>query len=101
MFMVYFLMGVLFTYVAFENASETIWNPLTIILLLIAALDFFIAFVRLWQQGNKSKINNEKRISISYDWMILFHWKNVAKIHIQHTFTQLFMNPDDTPRPNF
>jgi len=56
MFMIYFLMGVLFTYVAFENASETIWNPLTIILLLIAALDFFIAF-RTFIAARKQKQN--------------------------------------------
>jgi len=56
MFMVYFIMGVLFTYVAFENASETIWNPLTIILLLIAALDFFIAF-RTFMAARKQKQN--------------------------------------------
>lgn len=54
MFLVYIMMGVLFTYVAFQNASETIWNPLTIGLLLIAALDFFIAF-RTFKKARSQK----------------------------------------------
>src|SRR5699024_11820929 len=58
--MVYFLMGVLFTYVAFENASEIIWNPLTIILLLIAALDFSIAF-RTFMAAMKQKQNKYRK----------------------------------------
>src|SRR5699024_8938255 len=58
MFMVYFIMGVLFTYVAFEHASETIWNPLTIILLLIAARNFCIAF-RTFMAARKQKKQNK------------------------------------------
>lgn len=43
MAVVYLIMGVLFTFFAFRSADETVWNPLTIGLLLIAALDFLVA----------------------------------------------------------
>ena len=54
MFVTYFLMGVLFTYVAFLSIETTVWNPLTIGLLLVAALDFFVAF-RTFQHSRRQK----------------------------------------------
>lgn len=36
----YFLMGALFTYLAIQSAHETIWNFSTIVLMVIATLDF-------------------------------------------------------------
>jgi len=44
MAILYFIMGVLFTYVAFVYAKETIWNPTTILLTIVATIDFGISF---------------------------------------------------------
>jgi len=51
---VYFLMGGLFTYIAFLNADETVFNLFSMALLLIAALDFFIGF-RYLRRNSKEK----------------------------------------------
>ncbi|MBB6285110.1 MULTISPECIES: YdiK family protein [Geobacillus] len=40
----YFILGVLFTYLAIESAHETIWNASTIALAALAAFDFGTAF---------------------------------------------------------
>ena len=58
MFFIYIIMGVLFTYVAFQSANETIWNPLTILLLLVAALDFFVAF-KIFRRSLKNKNHDQ------------------------------------------
>jgi hypothetical protein len=39
----YFLMGSLFTYLAIENAHGDIWKFSTIILMIVATLDFGVA----------------------------------------------------------
>lgn len=39
MAILYFVLGLLFTYLAFVNAKETIWNPITILLLIVATID--------------------------------------------------------------
>lgn len=36
---VYFILGGLFIYLAILNATETIWNPLSLVLLAVAAVD--------------------------------------------------------------
>ncbi|BDG49017.1 MULTISPECIES: YdiK family protein [Parageobacillus] len=36
----YFLMGILFTYLSIQSADETIWNFFTIVLAILATLDF-------------------------------------------------------------
>jgi len=36
---IYFVLGGLFIYLALINATETIWNPMSIILLIVAAID--------------------------------------------------------------
>lgn len=40
---VYFIMGVLFLYVAAQSAGETVWNFTTMVLAIIATLDFGVA----------------------------------------------------------
>jgi hypothetical protein len=37
---VYFLMGVLFTYLSIQSAKDTIWNFFTIVLAILATMDF-------------------------------------------------------------
>jgi hypothetical protein len=39
----YFLMGSLFTYLAIESAHETIWKFSTVILMVVATLDFGVS----------------------------------------------------------
>lgn len=36
----YFLMGIVFTYLAVNSVTDTIWNFTTVVLALIATLDF-------------------------------------------------------------
>lgn len=45
--LVYFALGGLFIYLAILNATETIWNPMSIILLAIAAIDIGMGFTML------------------------------------------------------
>ncbi|ABO65604.1 DUF4305 domain-containing protein [Geobacillus thermodenitrificans] len=40
----YFILGVLFTYLAIKSAHETVWNVSTIALAAFAAFDFGTAF---------------------------------------------------------
>ncbi|GGJ79703.1 hypothetical protein GGR02_003332 [Anoxybacillus voinovskiensis] len=40
----YFLMGALFTYLATESVHDTIWNFSTVALMVMATLDFGMAF---------------------------------------------------------
>lgn len=45
----YFLMGILFTYMAIQSVEDTVWNVITILLALVATLDFGVGirFMRL------------------------------------------------------
>ncbi|MFC4181918.1 YdiK family protein [Saccharococcus thermophilus] len=43
----YFLMGILFTYLSVQSAKDTIWNFFTIVLAILATLDFGAA-IRLF-----------------------------------------------------
>ncbi|MEN1969477.1 YdiK family protein [Lentibacillus sp. N15] len=43
MSIIYFLMGLLFTYIATLTANDTIWNTSTIILAIIATLQFGVS----------------------------------------------------------
>lgn len=45
----YFLMGILFTYMAIQSVEDTVWNVITILLTLVATLDFGVGirFLRL------------------------------------------------------
>ncbi|MBU3571511.1 YdiK family protein [Priestia aryabhattai] len=40
---IYIIMGILFTYLAIQNAEETVWNFPTILFALVAAFDFRFA----------------------------------------------------------
>ncbi|MFS0674420.1 YdiK family protein [Ornithinibacillus sp. 179-J 7C1 HS] len=51
---IYFAMGALFIYVAITFAEDTIWNFMTILLALIATLDFG-AGIRYMRLHNKLK----------------------------------------------
>lgn len=44
---IYFALGGLFIYIAILNATETIWNPMSIILLAVAAIDIGMGFTML------------------------------------------------------
>ncbi|WP_096271777.1 YdiK family protein [Paucisalibacillus globulus] len=57
MALIYFSMGILFIYVAIQNADETVWNFITILLALVATLDFVagIRYMRLHYKIKKIK----------------------------------------------
>lgn len=40
----YFILGTLFIYLAITNEHETVWNPVTILLAVVATLDFVVGF---------------------------------------------------------
>ncbi|OZM55806.1 DUF4305 domain-containing protein [Lottiidibacillus patelloidae] len=44
MALLYFSLGVLFTYLAIQNGQESMWNASTIILMLLATFDFSVSF---------------------------------------------------------
>ncbi|WP_174615770.1 YdiK family protein [Virgibacillus ihumii] len=43
MFFVYFVMGLLFTFVAIRSSGDTVWNVTTIILAVAATLNFGVS----------------------------------------------------------
>lgn len=55
----YFIMGIIFIYFAFQTIDETVFNPLTILLVILATLEFgigirFLQFhIKLKQQQKK------------------------------------------------
>lgn len=51
---IYTLMGALFTYIAINSATETIWNFSTILLALVATFDFGVA-IRMFVLHSKLK----------------------------------------------
>lgn len=55
---IYFLLGTLFTFLAYFYASETIWNPMTIIFLILATLDFGLGFTFLRQLFQRNEDEN-------------------------------------------
>lgn len=55
MAILYFVMGIIFTFMALTYAEETVFNPLTILLLLVAALDFVVGFRYLKRNKNNRK----------------------------------------------
>ncbi|HLS09840.1 YdiK family protein [Lentibacillus sp.] len=57
---VYFLLGILFTYVAILSADETIWNFVTVLLAFFATLDFGVG-IRMFIIHSKIKKNNKKK----------------------------------------
>lgn len=59
MAMLYFLMGILFTYLAFTSVKETVWNATTILLAIVATLDFGVGY-RYLRMHVKGKNNQTK-----------------------------------------
>ena len=57
---IYFIMGVLFVYMATQNVEETVWNFATILLAVIATLDFGVAF-RLMRNHLQNKKKKDKK----------------------------------------
>ncbi|WP_010529430.1 YdiK family protein [Lentibacillus jeotgali] len=57
---IYFLLGILFTYVAILSADETIWNFLTMLLAFFATLDFGVS-IRMFMIHSKIKKHNKKK----------------------------------------
>ncbi|MCC3359614.1 YdiK family protein [Bacillus sp. REN16] len=58
---IYALMGTLFTYIAINSASESIWNFSTILLALVATFDFGVA-IRMFVLHTKiKKVTNAKK----------------------------------------
>ncbi len=56
MAILYFGMGILFAYLAFTSAKETVWNATTILLAIVATLDFGVGYRYLRMHvKNKSK----------------------------------------------
>lgn len=53
--MIYGLMGVLFTFLAIESVTDTIWNFTTVLLMVVATFDFSVAirFMKV-SKNNKS-----------------------------------------------
>lgn len=57
--LIYFVMGILFTYIATQTVTDTIWNFSTIILAVIATLEFGVA-IRLMLIYIRLKRKNKK-----------------------------------------
>lgn len=59
MAIIYFLMASLFIYIAVNSVTDTIWNTLTIVFTIVAALDLTVSFrfmrvhLRIKQQNKK------------------------------------------------
>lgn len=57
---IYFVMGILFSYVATKTAGETIWNVPTVLLMIFATFEFGIA-IRLTSIHFHLKKKNDKK----------------------------------------
>lgn len=56
---VYFIMGILFLFMATQSAGETVWNFSTMLLAIIATLDFGVA-IRLMRNHLRNKKKKNK-----------------------------------------
>lgn len=59
MAIIYFIMGIAFIFIAVRSAEDTVWNMVTILLALVATLDFIVGF-RLMTTHNRTKGNKKK-----------------------------------------
>ncbi|WP_099157742.1 YdiK family protein [Virgibacillus ndiopensis] len=59
MAIVYFAMGILFIFIAVRTTEDTVWNFSTIVLAVIATLDFGVA-IRLMSVHYRLKNKNKK-----------------------------------------
>ncbi|GGC97360.1 hypothetical protein GCM10007216_30170 [Thalassobacillus devorans] len=55
----YFIMGVVFTYIAAQSVDDTIWNFITIFLAILATFDFAVS-IRLFNLHIRLKNSNKK-----------------------------------------
>ncbi|WP_249871599.1 YdiK family protein [Oceanobacillus saliphilus] len=55
--LVYFIMGIVFIFIAIQSKGDTVWNPVTLIFAAVAAMDFWVVFKLLSQY---SKVKNKK-----------------------------------------
>lgn len=55
----YFVMGFLFAYLAYTSVTDTVWNATTVLLTLVAALDFGVGFRYLGMHFRKNNHENE------------------------------------------
>ncbi|MCD5325944.1 MULTISPECIES: YdiK family protein [Pontibacillus] len=55
----YFIMGILFTYIAILSVEETIWNLITLICSFVATVNFAVA-IRLFMLYLKMNKSNKK-----------------------------------------
>jgi len=46
----YIILGLLFAYLAFLYAEETVWNPITIILSIVSSVDLGLGITQLYEQ---------------------------------------------------
>ncbi|MEK5440405.1 MULTISPECIES: YdiK family protein [unclassified Fredinandcohnia] len=58
---IYTLMGILFTYIAINSATETVWNFSTILLALVATFDFGVAIRMFVLHSKIKKISKTKK----------------------------------------
>ncbi|MBU5595345.1 YdiK family protein [Amphibacillus sp. MSJ-3] len=54
----YLIIGAIFVYFAFQSIEDTVFNPVTIILTVVASLDFGVS-IRLFQLHFKIKRNKK------------------------------------------
>ncbi|GGD22836.1 YdiK family protein [Pontibacillus salipaludis] len=55
----YFIMGILFTYIAILSVEETIWNLITLVCSFVATVNFAVA-IRLFMLFLKMNTGNKK-----------------------------------------
>ena len=60
MAIIYFLMAALFIYMAVNSVTDTIWNSLTIVFTIVAALDLTVG-LRFWRIHLRIKQQNKKK----------------------------------------
>jgi VanZ family protein len=44
MAIIYFIMGIVFVFMATRSAGDTVWNTITILLAVVATFDFIVGF---------------------------------------------------------
>ncbi|MBM7553260.1 YdiK family protein [Thalassobacillus pellis] len=56
----YFIMGLVFTYIAAQSVEDTIWNFITIFLAILATFDFAVS-IRLFNLHLRLKKSSDKK----------------------------------------
>lgn len=55
MAIVYFIMGIAFVYMGIRSAGDTVWNTITILLAVVATLDFIVGFRLMASHFSRNK----------------------------------------------